>query len=512
MKGKLGNFLKKRITLILFIGFIIGLVITILGQKAIKATSTDAFCKSCHVHPHSTQTWKLSTHYDNERGIVVHCVECHLPPKGDFHYLAEKAKTGARDVYGVIFKDVEKLNWEEKSTTEAAKKHVYEESCKACHENLFPKNLTKEGEDAHLHFTSHDDELHCVNCHLHVGHYEEGAGHTQNINFGKTLEPQIDTVYNAAATIERFENFTEYIPGTDVKFDMVAIDGGKYEIGSPADEPFREEDEDPQAEIEISPFFMGEVEVTWDEYLTFFKETGSEGRIDYEKITDFEDVDAITGPTPPYGSPDQGWGQGNRPAITMTHYAATVYCEWLSRKTGKKYRLPTEAEWEYAARGGTTTPYFFEGNPKDYSDKVFWNRIFGIDTTNINTYVIYKENSDGKTGYPSDVAPNPFGLKNMLGNVSEFCSDWYSPDIYEQYDNQSVKNPTGPLTGEEHVIRGGSYNQGAGEVRSASRDYTRTETWLKTDPQIPKSIWWYSDVSHVGFRVVCEFDENTLIK
>jgi formylglycine-generating enzyme required for sulfatase activity len=100
----------------------------------------------------------------------------------------------------------------------------------------------------------------------------------------------------------------------------------------------------------------------------------------------------------------------------------------------------------------------------------------------------------------------------MLGNVSEFCSDWYSPDIYEQYDNQSVKNPTGPLTGEEHVIRGGSYNQGAGEVRSASRDYTRTETWLKTDPQIPKSIWWYSDVSHVGFRVVCEFDENTLIK
>jgi formylglycine-generating enzyme required for sulfatase activity len=293
---------------------------------------------------------------------------------------------------------------------------------------------------------------------------------------------------------------------------MVAIDGGKYEIGSPADEPFREEDEDPQAEIEISPFFMGEVEVTWDEYLTFFKETGSEGRIDYEKITDFEDVDAITGPTPPYGSPDQGWGQGNRPAITMTHYAATVYCEWLSRKTGKKYRLPTEAEWEYAARGGTTTPYFFEGNPKDYSDKVFWNRIFGIDTTNINTYVIYKENSDGKTGYPSDVAPNPFGLKNMLGNVSEFCSDWYSPDIYEQYDNQSVKNPTGPLTGEEHVIRGGSYNQGAGEVRSASRDYTRTETWLKTDPQIPKSIWWYSDVSHVGFRVVCEFDENTLIK
>lgn len=75
-------------------------------------------------------------------------------------------------------------------------------------------------------------------------------------------------------------------------------------------------------------------------------------------------VDAISGPTPPFGFPDQGWGGGDRPAITMTHYAAETFCQWLSKKTGKTYRLPTEAEWEYAARGGTETPYFFTGNPK----------------------------------------------------------------------------------------------------------------------------------------------------
>jgi formylglycine-generating enzyme len=511
MKRKLGSFLRKRITLIIFIGFIIGLGIALLGQKAIKATSTDAFCESCHVHPHSTQTWKLSTHYDNESGIVVHCVECHLPPKGSLYHVTEKVKTGMRDVYGVVFKDVEKLNWEEKSTVEAAKKHTYEESCKSCHENLFPKNLTKEGEDAHLHFISHDDELHCVNCHLHVGHYEEGAGHAQNVDFGRAMEPKEKIIYSEPATIEKFIDFTEYVPGTSVKFDMVAVPGGTFEMGSPPDEAFREEDEGPQAEVEVSPFFMGKIEVTWDEYLAFFKETGSEGRLEYGKITNLDEVDAITGPTPPYGDPDQGWGKGDRPAITMTHYAANVYCEWLSRKTGKRYRLPTEAEWEYAARGGTSTPYFFEGNPKQYSDKTFWNKIFGVDTTTISTYVIYKENSNGRTALPNTVQPNPFGLQHMLGNVSEFCSDWYSPNIYESYKNKSVKNPTGPPAGDEFVIKGGSYNQGAGEVRCATRDYTRSETWLKTDPQIPKSLWWYSDAYHVGFRVVCEYNESSLI-
>jgi formylglycine-generating enzyme required for sulfatase activity len=122
--------------------------------------------------------------------------------------------------------------------------------------------------------------------------------------------------------------------------------------------------------------------------------------------------------------------------------------------------------------------------------------------------VIYKGNSPSKTQTPDKVKPNPFGLKNMLGNVAEFCSDWYQADILSQYSN-GIIDPKGPETGTEHVVRGGSFSDMAGRVRSASRSFTKTEDWLRTDPQIPKSIWWYSDCFNVGFRVVCEFDSNT---
>jgi len=104
--------------------------------------------------------------------------------------------------------------------------------------------------------------------------------------------------------------------------------------------------------------------------------------------------------------------------------------------------------------------------------------------------------------------PNPFGLKNMTGNVAEFCSDWYQADAYSE-NLEGFKDPQGPKDGTEHVIRGGSFLSNADVLRSASRDYTRSTAWLQTDPQIPKSIWWYSDCFHVGFRVVCEFNEKT---
>jgi sulfatase modifying factor 1 len=100
-------------------------------------------------------------------------------------------------------------------------------------------------------------------------------------------------------------------------------------------------------------------------------------------------------------------------------------------------------------------------------------------------------------------------LKNMAGNVAEFCSDWYQAEAYAGYPEGIIRDPEGPESGEEHVVRGGSFLDVAGRVRSAARGYTSAEDWLKTDPQIPKSIWWYSDCFNVGFRVVCEFDEKT---
>jgi len=309
--------------------------------------------------------------------------------------------------------------------------------------------------------------------------------------------------------MDGLNDFTEYIPGSAVSFEMVAIPGGTFRMGSPDNEPFRKIDEGPVREVKVNPFFMAKIEVSWDEYMAFFKETGAKGKTSdaYLNVIN-EDVDAISGPTPPWGAPDQGWGKGSMPAITMTHYAAEVYCQWLTKITGKTYRLPTEAEWEFAARGGSETPYYFEGDPKRFVKQGVRNKLFGVDTTGINSYVAYMENSKARSIAPETKMENPFGLVNMLGNVVEFCSDWYAEDAYSQYSEGVLINPRGPAEGEEHVIRGGSFRDGAEKVRSASRDYTRSVAWLKTDPQMPKSIWWYSDCLHVGFRVVCEYNET----
>jgi formylglycine-generating enzyme required for sulfatase activity len=302
------------------------------------------------------------------------------------------------------------------------------------------------------------------------------------------------------------------IPGTPADFEMIVIPGGEFIIGSPESEAYREGDEGPQKKIKIDPFWMGKWEVTWDEYNIFLKEAGVQGRTEdqYQYVNQSNVVDAITGPTPAYGNPDQGWGKGTRPAITMSHYAAREYCKWLSKKTGKKYRLPTEAEWEYACRAGTLSAYFFDAEPEQLSENRLWNKLFGMDTTLLNQYVKYSLNSQGKTQVPTSVKPNPFGLLNMLGNVREFCLDWYQPDGYSFYSDDITENPLGPESGTHYVVRGGSFKTSAEYLRSSTRDFTQEQRWLLTDPQIPKSLWWYSDCNDVGFRVVCEYDENEI--
>jgi formylglycine-generating enzyme required for sulfatase activity len=284
---------------------------------------------------------------------------------------------------------------------------------------------------------------------------------------------------------------------------MVAIPEGTFMMGSNEDEQFRKEDEGPQRKVHLKKFFMSKTEVSWDEYWAFYNETKTNDRANFNLKGNIEEVDAISGPTPPYGNPDQGWGQGKQPAISMSWHAANVYCEWLSAKTGKKYRLPTEAEWEYACRGGTQMPYFFEGSPKSFSGLGFWKNIFSPDTAVINSFVAYKMNSE-RPQLPHTKKENPFGLVNMLGNVAEFCSDFYRKTAYGESD-EIVYNPVGPNKGEERVVRGGSFRNDASDLRSAARSHTKTKLWLQSDPQYPKSIWWYSDCYHVGFRIVCEY-------
>ncbi|MEI6678301.1 MAG: SUMF1/EgtB/PvdO family nonheme iron enzyme [Mariniphaga sp.] len=485
-------------------GALLCLILLVSIEKTANYTSADTYCMSCHVHPWAEESWKLSPHHNNRTGVTVHCVECHLPPKGE-GYLFAKAKHGAADVYGKYFKDSAKINWESKKLLENAKGFVYEASCIKCHQNLFPVTLSVNGSNAHLAYVNTKGELkpNCINCHLNVGHFDKNAKHEHDSNFGVDATASQER-FTAATKVEKFENFIEKIPGTTVSFDMIAIPEGTFNMGSPNNEPLRKPDEGPVHKVKLSKFWMGKIEVSWNEYLAFFQATASQGRTEGQVLKN-KNVDAITGPTPPWGAPDQGWGKGTRPAITMSWRSANTYCEWLSKVTGKKYRLPTEAEWEYACRGNTTTPYFFDGDPKKFTSKGIFKKIFGPDTTNIASHIVYMVNSLSRTKDPSSVKENPFGLKNMTGNVAEFCSDYYAPDAYKT-GGAEVINPKGPESGQEHVIRGGSFKSDAKDVRSAARDFTKTQAWLSTDPQMPKSVWWYSDCIDNGFRVVCEAD------
>lgn len=507
MLKRLGKYLRRKLLLVIFIGFVIGIFVSIYSHKTIEATSTNESCEMCHVHPHVFDSWKLSVHHDTRVGIHIGCVECHLPPKGQ-GYLKGKIIASTRDLYGLVFKDSADFNWEAKSTLEQAQHFVYKESCIKCHANLFPLSLTKEGQDAHLYYSQNEEELRCINCHLNVGHFDPNALHAQNVEFGSTGNEN-KKIFTEAANVTSHEDYTETIPGTTISINMKAIPGGSFKIGSPENEQLRKTDEGPQKEVTLSPYFMAEIEITWDAYLAFYSATAAEGRsTDTEGSRTEADIDAISGPTPPYGQPDQNWGLGNRPAITMSYHSAETFCRWLSQITEKTYRLPTEAEWEYAARGGTETPFFFEGDPKDFGEKGFIGKLFGSESNEINNYITFSANSQLRTAEPENVEANPFGLKNMLGNAAEYCVDWYAENAYEQLQ-AGTTNPKGPASGDEHVIRGGSFRSGIGEVRSAARDFTKSKAWMKTDPQMPKSIWWLSDCNYISFRVVCEYDAKT---
>ncbi|MDR2472538.1 MAG: SUMF1/EgtB/PvdO family nonheme iron enzyme [Tannerella sp.] len=494
---------------IFIVGMAVGFALFAALYEVSVYYSTDESCNKCHVHPHAESSWKLSVHVNNGSGVTTHCVDCHLPPKNQtFNHYSAKLKLGIKDVWGYLFKDSADFQWDMKSELEHAVKYIPNESCKECHKKLFPAGITDDGITSHLYYEENEQklDLQCISCHLDAGHYNPDYKHGQMTGIpGSDIGKVAGPVFDSATVVTSFENFTEHIPGTSVSLNMIAVKGGTFQMGSTSKENFHKNDEAPVRNVTVGSFFMAEIETTWEQFWTFFASTMSEGRTLPETVyanNSRPDVDAVSGPTPPFGNPDQGWGSGQRPAITMTHYAAETFCQWLSLKTGKKYRLPTEAEWEYAARGGAVTPYFFDGKPSDFSDKGFWRKFFDPKTEPIGDYVIYAANSNNRTQLPDNVKPNPFGLKNMLGSVMEYCADKYSADTYSS-TSSDVSNPL-CTEGDEWVVRGGLYSSDASDVRCAARSHTFHDEWLKTDPQQPKSIWWYSDIKGIGFRVVCE--------
>ncbi len=286
--------------------------------------------------------------------------------------------------------------------------------------------------------------------------------------------------------------YTETIPGTQVSFEMVPIPGGTMMMGSPANEKGRQKEEGPQHPVEIRAFWMSRHEVTWDEYDQFAFHAQIEAK-PAPAAPAAGGNDALTRPTPPYADESFGFGKGRQPAISITHHAAMEYCRWLSAKTGKTYRLPTEAEWEYACRAGAKTAYGF-----------------GAGAGPLDEHAWHAGNAEAKPHPVGLKKPNAWGLFDMHGNVAEWCLDQYDPGFYAQF--KAAKPVVGPvnLPTEKrypHVVRGGSWDDEAAKLRCAARRGSHAD-WSMRDPQEPQSIWWHTEATNVGFRIVRALDEQ----
>ncbi|HUG17542.1 MAG TPA: formylglycine-generating enzyme family protein, partial [Planctomycetaceae bacterium] len=229
-------------------------------------------------------------------------------------------------------------------------------------------------------------------------------------------------------------------------------------------------------------------EVTWEEYeqWMFSLEWEDRQRLNLKPTEREQLADAITRPTKPYADMTFNMGRDGFPAISMTQLAAKMYCQWLSAKTGHYYRLPTEAEWEYACRAGTTTAYSF-----------------GDDVAQLEEYAWYFDNGEDKTHKVGLKKPNPWGLHDMHGNVAEWCLDQYHKDAYQQIaDKKLTDNPVlVPTELYPRSVRGGSWDDDPDKLRSAARRGSH-EDWKIQDPQIPKSVWYHTDAKFLGFRIV----------
>ena len=285
--------------------------------------------------------------------------------------------------------------------------------------------------------------------------------------------------------VAQYENYQEQVPGSNAMLPMVYIEAGTFKMGSPKFEKGHFGDEGPQHTTFIDGFWMGQFEITWDLYNLFISREIDGNQVIKTTSNEVQvNVDAVSGATTPYVEMSFGMGIDNYPAICMTQLAAVKFCEWLSAMTGNFYRLPTEAEWEYACRAGSETAYSF-----------------GDDSSQLSDYAWYRENSNDKYQKVGTKKPNPLGLYDMHGNVAEWTLDQYIPTAYRKR-SKSVINPL--EEGEKiypKVVRGGSWMDNPNRLRSAARRPS-SKKWKRRDPQIPKSKWWHTDAPFVGFRVV----------
>ena len=189
-------------------------------------------------------------------------------------------------------------------------------------------------------------------------------------------------------------NYVQKIPQTEENIPMIFVPSGSFKMGSLKSEIGHFADEGPQHEVQIDAFWIGQYEITWDLYNLFVSREIDEHQMKKDLESEVSiDVDAVSGATMPYVEMSFGMGTDGYPAISMTQLAAVKFCEWLSAMTGKFYRLPTEAEWEYACRAGSEGAYSF-----------------GEDMSELKDYAWYSDNSNEKYQKVGQKKPNSWGV------------------------------------------------------------------------------------------------------
>jgi formylglycine-generating enzyme required for sulfatase activity len=270
-----------------------------------------------------------------------------------------------------------------------------------------------------------------------------------------------------------FLDYDAIVPGSNYTIKMIPLPGGNFRI---ANYLTAGKGKTETKEIRLSDFWIGAFEITHDQFGIFFKD---------ESLTQGSKTDAITRPTPQYI--DLSWNMGKDggfPVNSLSQDGALMFCRWMYKRTGIFYRLPTEAEWEYACRAGTSTLY-----------------PFGNDVKLLDQYAWYQKNSKNKYQKVGQKKPNAWGLYDMLGNVCEWTLDQYVEDYFDKIGDQPIDPVIPPEKRYPRSLRGGSYLDPADLLANGYR-FESEAAWNKRDPQVPKSRWWLTDAAFVGFRIV----------
>ncbi len=238
--------------------------------------------------------------------------------------------------------------------------------------------------------------------------------------------------------------FVQTLPGSVVKIKMIPVSGGTVKIGLTV--------------VQVKPFWIAQTETPWEAFDVFLASGPSSKAYDQTVFA----PDAIARPSKSYILPDLGWGHHGYPAISLSFTSVDMFCRWLSFTTKMKYRVATEAEWEFACRAG---------------EKGTWP----LDKKALAKQAWFLDNGDHLTHPVAQKQPNALGLYDMLGNVGEWTTD---------------------MQGKPFLCGGTFLDPSTLMVPGTRHRWTRA--WQETDPQMPKSRWWLSDAPFAGFRLVCE--------